>query len=582
MCGISGILRAGGGVKETDLKKMTDAIVHRGPDGEGQWVSDNGIVGLGHRRLAIIDLTDNGKQPMHYGEGRYTITFNGEIYNYIELKQQLLLKGYRFKSESDTEVLMALFDLKREKCLQDLDGMFAFAIWDKTTQQLFCARDRFGEKPFYYHYVPGKHFYFGSEMKTLWAIGVRHDKDSVMTSIYARNDKVYDEQDMSRTFYADIKQLDGAHYVIVDADCHAKITSYYSLDGIEINNSLSREKAAEQFYELLLTSVRLRLRSDVPVGSSLSGGLDSSSIVMLIDYLKGRDATQNTFSARFKNFEKDEGQHIDEVVRACKSVQAHNVWPSGDDMRDVFDKLVYHQEEPFISSSMYAQWKVMECAKQNDTIVLLDGQGADEYLAGYLPYYRLYLQQLFYNNYKKYDQEWHAYKDLRRSELRRMEADESFKMKMGRYKRKLLGQAMPYSTTALRDGLKHDTLQAGLKELLRYADRNAMAHSREVRLPFLSHHLVEFVFSLPDDYKLHQGWTKWILREAMKTTLPQSIVWRLDKIGYEPPQQTWLSSEEYQNRIKRGKEILREYTADFNSTVGSDWKCLMFESYYKN
>ncbi|MES2131538.1 MAG: asparagine synthase (glutamine-hydrolyzing) [Bacteroidota bacterium] len=581
MCGIAGIVKFNqSSVDGGDVKRMTDAIVHRGPDGEGQWTNSNGNVGLGHRRLSIIDLSENGKQPMHYADNRYSITFNGEIYNYIELKKVLLSKGYQFRSESDTEVLMALYDHKKEKCLDELDGMFAFAIWDEKEQILFCARDRFGEKPFYYSYTPENGFYFASEMKALWAAGIEKSTDREMLSIYLQTGNVYDSKDLSRTFYKNIKHLDNAHYLIIKANKQIVIQNYYNLDNIKVNKNITRAQVTEKFYDLLYNSVNLRLRSDVPVGSSLSGGLDSSSIVMLIDKIKGDAQNQNTFSARFSNYDKDEGKHIDEVLKSCKNITGHEVWPQGDDMLTEFDKIIFHQEEPFMSASIYAQWKVMEKAKKEGIIVLLDGQGADEYLAGYLPYYSLYLQQSYFNNYKLYDAEWHSYRKLRGVDLKRFEDNETLQMKLGRYKRKLLNQPMPYSESALTDKLKGDMLHTNLKELLRYADRNAMAHSREVRLPFLSHHLVEFVFSLPDEFKLHEGWTKWILRESMKEVLPPSITWRVDKIGYEPPQSSWLKSPDWLKQIQKGKEIADSF--EIKRDDKNDWTHLMISKFFNN
>src|SRR5438309_503177 len=196
MCGIAGVMSLHNSeVNEARLKKMTDTIRHRGPDGDGQWINAGGGTGLAHRRLSIIDLTEGGKQPMHYAD-RYTITFNGEIYNYIELRQELEKNGYHFHSTSDTEVLMAMYDYKKEKCLEYLDGMFAFAIWDEKSKQLFCARDRFGEKPFYYSYEKGKHFVFASEMKALWAGGVCKTVDTVMLYNYLNNGFVYNPSDL--------------------------------------------------------------------------------------------------------------------------------------------------------------------------------------------------------------------------------------------------------------------------------------------------------------------------------------------------------------------------------------------------
>ncbi|MHB8261606.1 MAG: asparagine synthase (glutamine-hydrolyzing) [Bacteroidia bacterium] len=595
MCGIAGIYTfSNSSVSMDELKKMTDVIVHRGPDGEGHWITPKGNVGFGHRRLSIIDLSDNAKQPMHYADGRYTLTFNGEIYNYIELKEFLVSKGYIFQSNSDTEVLLALYDLKKEKCLDDLDGMFAFALWDEKEQTLFCARDRFGEKPFHY-YLDENRFVFASEIKQFWTIGIAKKVDEKKLLNYVETGTIETAEKITDTFYKTIKRLDAAHYLKIDAHKKVTIHKYWDIDLGVKPFSGTIEQAAEKFLELFTESIRLRLRSDVPVGSSLSGGLDSSSIVMLIDALKAnafafsetkrnkgdelKNLKQNTFSARFKDFEKDEGKHIEAVVKACKNVDVHYTWPDAAYFEQVFDKVTYHQDEPFGSASIVAQYAVMELAKQNNVTVLLDGQGADEYLAGYLMYYTTYLHQLFYTKsplyagehsmYQKFHQEAYPYSSIY--------TNETLRMKLGRYRRILLGQSMPHFYD-LNKSLKDSTTLTGLKELLRYADRNSMAHSREVRLPFLSHKLVEFAFSLPAEYKINKGWTKFVLRKAMDKILPQSICWRVDKIGYEPPQKNWLQSEKFKTEIERSANLLgvqRSNQEHIKGVFTQDWRLLM-------
>lgn len=578
MCGIAGIYKFKGGVNYPDLKKMTDTILHRGPDGEGHWINSNTCVGFGHRRLSIIDLSVNGKQPMQYADGRYTITFNGEIYNYIEIKELLVKKGYKFKSDSDTEVLLALYDLKKEKALQDLDGMFSFSIWDEKEQLFFCARDRFGEKPFYYSNNT-ESFVFASEMKAIWSLGIEKKAEDAMFNNYLDLNVVSDS-DASKTFYRNIKQLEASHYLTISTNGIVKKTRYYSLDNIEINSAISFDEAATKFRELLTESIKLRLRSDVAVGSSLSGGLDSSSIVTLIDKLKGASQVQKTFSARFENFKKDEGNFIEQVVKHCKSAESQYVWPYGEQFLADLEKLAYHQEEPFATSSIYAQYKVMELAAQNNVTVLLDGQGADEQLAGYIAYYKLYLNQLFYHEPNAYPKEYAAYSKNHSEQhpaINLME-EETFRMQVGRLKRKVLGQQMPVAKNALKKALLVDMQNGGLKNLLRYADRNSMAHSREIRLPFLSHHLAEFVFSLPDNYILNDGWTKYVMRKAMESNLPKEITWRVDKTGYETPEQSWLSSPGVNGKVS---ELRKHYSDVIQNREISDWQVLMLGSYYQ-
>jgi asparagine synthase (glutamine-hydrolysing) len=514
---------------------------------------------------------------MHYLDGRYTITFNGEIYNYIELKETLLKQGYQFKSDSDTEVLMALYDFKKEKCLDDLDGMFAFAIWDEKEQTLFCARDRFGEKPFHY-YQDGNRFIFASEIKQFWELDIEKKIDQEKISNYVKYGVIDNADDLSKTFFQNIKRLDAAHFLTIK-DKKIEIQRYWDINLNAPQFSGTIEQAAEKFLELFTESIRLRLRSDVPVGSSLSGGLDSSSIVMLIDLLKGKELKQNTFSARFKDFDKDEGAHIETVVKASKNLDVHYIWPDKDYFEQVFDKVVYHQDEPFVSASIVAQYAVMELAKKNNVTVLLDGQGADEQLAGYLLYYHTYLNQLFYQNKSLYKTEYNKYIEFHQQAYayKPIAEQETLRMKLGKYKKIILGAEMPYKN-GLKKELKKHTTVAGIKELLRYADRNSMAHSREVRLPFLSHKLVEFVFSLPDAYKINNGWTKFVLRKAMDKILPHSICWRIDKIGYEPPQKKWVTNEVYGTEIEKAGKMF-DIKNISETDVNLRWRLLMASKY---
>ena len=345
MCGIVGKLSFDKSIQLRDLKIMTNALLHRGPDGEGHWINKTREIGFGHRRLAIIDLSEEAKQPMHFANSRYTLTFNGEIYNYIELKENLKKKGIKFKSNSDTEVLLALYDEKKEECLQDLDGMFAFAIWDEQEKTLFCARDRFGEKPFFF-YKDSDKFVFGSEMKALWAYGIPRIPNREQVFNYLGYGLVTNPQKKSDTFFKDIYRLEPAHYLIIKKDGKLTKKQYWDID-LNKKLDISLEQATEKFYELLETSIQRRLRSDVPVGSSLSGGLDSSTIVTIIDKLKGKNQIQKTFSARFANFEKDEGEYMQAVINAC-NVEPHFTWLEADELLSQIDKVFYHQKNLLI------------------------------------------------------------------------------------------------------------------------------------------------------------------------------------------------------------------------------------------
>ncbi len=584
MCGIAGMVSSDTSkITLQGLKKMTDAIIHRGPDGEGQWISDTGEVGLGHRRLSIIDLSTEANQPMHY-LGRYSIVYNGEIYNYIELKEQLLKQGYSFKTSSDTEVLMALYDRDKENCLKLLDGMFAFALYDRKEKCLFIARDRFGEKPLYYTFF-NSCLYFGSEMKALWAGGVPKEINNRMLFNYLAYGYLKNPQDIQETFFKNISLFPHSSYTIYKpGDISLNIHQYWDINYSNINASIKLEDAKSQFYELMFQSIKFRLRSDVPVGSSLSGGLDSSLVVCIIDELnKNNSISQNTFSARFPGFAKDEGKYMQYVVDKTK-VTPHFVVPSDDGFIKDFDKLCYHQEEPFGSASIYAQYCVMQLAKDNNVTVLLDGQGADELLAGYHFYFLSYFNELKKTNAGLYKKELAIYNQryinsninpaLKQSSIKNLlktyfPYSVNFLKKVRlRGKQITNGQLnsdffntyksesfiFPPPATTLQESLYRSTIGGyALQELLRYADRNSMAHSREVRLPFLSHELVEFLFTLPAQYKIHESWTKWIMRTTFDAILPAEITWRKDKIGYEPPQKSWMEKKEVKEMIMEGR-----------------------------
>jgi asparagine synthase (glutamine-hydrolysing) len=582
MCGIAGIVSRHPtvmGKMTATLHAMTDAIAHRGPEGEGFWINENGHAGLGHRRLKIIDLSDDAAQPMHY-TGRYSITYNGEIYNYPELKKELALKNYIFKTESDTEVILAAYACWKEQCLSHFDGMFAFAIWDKEEQVLFCARDRFGEKPFYF-FSEGDAFLFASEMKALWAAGVPRKIQKARLLNYITLGLVQNVARPDQTFFDHIFSLQPGHFLTLRlSNFDIKIINYWDIDKETTDMGISEKDAIEKFSFLLKRSVQRRLRSDVTLGTSLSGGLDSSSIVSLICSLQKETGTLGglqTFSAVFPGFDRDESGYIAKMVQAFP-IQNHQTTPVADQLFRDFDRLLYHQEEPFQSLSIYAQYKVFELAKQQGVKVILDGQGADETLAGYHKYFPWYWQELFRKNPASATQ---ARRDALKLDNR---IPWGIKNKLAAYMPALTARHLekkafrqlsdhPFVESDFKSGtdrlalskpvirklndiLYFHTSQLGLQELLRYADRNSMAYGREVRLPFLDHELVQFVFSLPARFKINDGWTKWILRKSMHDLLPEPIVWRRDKVGFEPPQLLWLKDKRIVEKIMESRKKL--------------------------
>ena len=567
---------------------MTDAIAHRGPDGEGFWFNKTQTVGFGHRRLAIIDLSNAGNQPMQFpspkGEGlgvRYSITYNGELYNYIELREYLKQKSYQFITQSDTEVILAAYDHWKQECLQQFDGMFAFAIWDEQEQTLFTARDRFGEKPFYY-FFDGEQFLFASEMKALWAAGVEKKINHSMLLNYIGLGWVKNPADLSQTFYQNINSLPQSHYLKLNMLTGSnEIVQYWDLDK-ETQSTLTEVEAIEQFQQLFHTSIKRRLRSDVEVGTSLSGGLDSSSIAATI---KSQLPIPNpiaigsqfrAFTASFPNFEKDETAYAKQIADKFQ-LQHHLVMPTAESLLTDLEKLIRHQEEPFQSSSIYAQYKVYELAKQQGIKVILDGQGADETLAGYHKYIHWFLQEkvkaggyeveaeAFAKNNILIEWSWKNKLAARFPEIAAVQLENkankevlSHKFIANNYRKTNYSKKSIFKPTVskLNDLLYYNTMRFGLEELLRYADRNSMAHGVEVRLPFLSHELVQFIFSLPSHYKMQNGFTKYVLRESMKQMLPSSIVYRTDKIGYEPPQQQWMQAAGFKELLQNSRQKL--------------------------
>jgi len=564
------------------LKKMTDAIAHRGPDGEGQWSNSNNSIHLGHRRLSIIDLSNAAAQPMQYAN-RYQLVHNGEIYNYLEIRSFLSNKGYSFTTQSDTEVILAAYDFWKEKCLQQFDGMFAFAIWDEKDQKLFAARDRFGEKPFYY-YEDEKHFIFASEMKALFALGIEKQVDNKMLLNYITLGHVQNCIDKEQTFFEDIYTLPPAHYInyIPSSNQLSKITRYWSINK-EIKIDITPSYAIDKFTELFNSSVKRRLRSDVSLGTSLSGGLDSSTIAASIATLQKNNNGSGahilqTFSAVFPGFKNDESGYINLVAKNL-NISNHQARPTANDLINDFEKLCYHQEEPFPSSGIFAQYKVFELAKEKQVKVLLDGQGADEILAGYPKYIHWYLQEVLSRHklgatqherslFRKNNQPFHW--DIKNIFAAFLPSHAAMQLEKREYKKTIthpfihpdflsllkhqewVGIHKPI-VTKLNDILHFHTTEMGLEELLRFADRNSMAHGREVRLPFLNHELVEFVFSLPAQLKMHDGWPKYLLRKVMDKKLPDEIVWRKEKVGYEPPQKSWMEDHAVQDYIREAK-----------------------------
>jgi asparagine synthase (glutamine-hydrolysing) len=576
MCGIAGIVsKKESAIREDILQQMVRRIAHRGPDGEGFWINPKKTAALGHCRLAVIDPSPEAAQPMHLFD-RYTILYNGELYNYREIRTELQKAGYSFSTTSDTEVILCAFDCYQEKCLNYFDGMFAFIIWDEFEQRLFGARDRFGEKPFFYCFDQDR-FLFASEMKALFEAGVPRQLDPRMVINYLVLGQVQHPARKTQTFYKDIFSLPPAHYFVYENQTF-RSEPYWAIDK-QKTISISEADATEQIRSLLKTAVRRRLRSDIPIGMGISGGLDSSTLLYWVHQAGVNDI--QTFSARFPGFEKDESGWIKSITQTFK-VSNQTITPRADDLSMVLKKLMDHQEEPIGSSSVLAQYLVYQKAAGMGCRVLLEGQGADEVFAGYPRYIHWYLQEMI-NRYR-FSGAVNERRLLREHQIpfswgianwlaAYLPSHVAIALEKKEYRNIMrhteLGDALLEHLpgrewdglhkpiiTKLNDILYFDVFEMGLESLLRYADRNAGAHGAETRLPFLQHELVSFIFSLPSKYKIAHGFPKYILRKSMEGLLPNEIVWRKDKVGYETPQQQWMSDPAVQSLITDSKKKL--------------------------
>jgi len=558
MCGLVAILSPGVPIREDLLAVMRDRLIHRGPDNGSSWLGLNQRVGLAHRRLSIIDMSHSADQPMVSADGSLRIVFNGEIYNYIELRKELELLGVQFRTQSDTEVLLEALRAWGKAALQRLNGMFAFAVWDDNRKEMFVARDRFGEKPLFIGRGHLGTVVIASEMKAILA----HPMLDVAVSSEALerygNSSWYEDDEL--TFFDGVERFPPAHAVIFNSSGEEKERwRYWIPDYTDIDHDLKQDEAVARFSELMQRSVKMRLRADVPVGSSLSGGLDSSTIVGLLAGERSVSAfKQNTFSACFPDDPTiSEEKEIDEVVQYT-GVNSYKVAPDPKRLAEESALLHWHQEEPFLSASIYLQWCVARLARSNNTTVLMDGQGADELLAGYQFYFKQRQLDLLDS-----DRVEHAIKETREFTGRLKSASKKYKQSDRRFNANVaftedelrimakvsqkvfhypyeVGVAPAKPCYRLRRTLSEALLYNSLPMLLRYADRNSMAFSRESRLPFLDYDLVDFCIRLPDKYWVEKGWQKWILRESTVSTVPESIRWRADKVGYAAPLDVWL------------------------------------------
>ena len=614
MCGIVGIVQSHP-VDVQQVARMGDLIRHRGPDDEGivvfpaqgavclsgddtpsfdgveslpyrpiahrkDWLGEHPptFLAMGHRRLSIVDLSPLGHQPMSYLD-RYWTVYNGEVFNYLELREELEQHGYSFRSHSDTEVILAGYDKWGPGLLDRCNGMWSMAIYDRQKKTLFLARDRFGVKPLYYHVTAdGSSLAFASEIKSFSALADWRPQIAPQPAFDFLAWGIQDHGD--ETMFKGVYHLPPGHYALIQLDNQDRLARklgprlqairWYDLSQKRRTVPARFEDAAQEFRELFIDAVRLRMRADVPLGSCLSGGLDSSSIVCSVRAeLESIGATlpQKTFSSCSEFRSVDEREFIEEVTRS-NNVESTLIFPTGTELFERLDELVWLQDEPFGSSSVFAQWCVFRAARQNGVVVMLDGQGADEQLAGYHGFLGARLAGLMRNGrLGEFAQEFgavrglHGYGPVKFTEymvanlmpgsIRALGAIRGMtQMRRDWINTAALGANdrdpfVPLGARALsvRDLSLAQMGGSNLQMLLHWEDRSSMAHSLEARVPFLDYRLVEYTLNLPDVFKLKDGITKRVLRQGMSGLVPDKILGRIDKKGFLTAEEFWMKGE---------------------------------------
>ncbi|MBX9853815.1 MAG: asparagine synthase (glutamine-hydrolyzing) [Cytophagaceae bacterium] len=584
MCGISGIVAKNGNDVETSLiQKMNDCIRHRGPDDEGVYQYKN--IALGHRRLAIIDITRQGHQPMTYDSENFAIVYNGEIYNYRELKEELSRLGYIFNTQTDTEVILASYQCWGEKCVEKFNGMWSFAIFSKKQNLIFCSRDRFGVKPFY-HFQSDNHFYFFSEVKQILALPEFHSRLNYKNAInFLKNGILnYDET----TLFENVFELRGGRNLKYNLDNNnIDIYKWYDIEKIKLNYS-DFEDAKVKYQKLLEKSITYRLRADVQMGVLLSGGLDSSSIN---SYIKHIDPSIDihTVSCRFKDKKYDEHEYISAVLEKT-GFQNYEIFPELDELfsEKEIEETIYYQEQPLTGMSHLAEKDIYKRVAQCNLKVVLDGQGADEILAGYQIHFSIFYINLFYRLKlgKIFSELWKRKKHHNIHPVSSITEviKRLFPIQAIAFLKNIYGKPnipLWISKTKIKPNLLENIFEYNryyrgifnfskfeikkhIPYLLHSADRNSMAYSVESRFPFMDYELVEFTLSLPDDFKIRDGKTKYILREALSKILPEKIYNRHNKKGLDTPDEEWFKSnseyvlKELQEAIVITKGLINE------------------------
>lgn len=573
VCGIAGYvgLHAGDGADGV-LRRMARQLEHRGPDGEG--IVTHGNVGLIHRRLAVIDPA-GGAQPMRSVDGRYVIVYNGAVYNYRELRQQLTARGHQFRTACDTEVVLAAWQQWGEGAFDRFNGMFALAILDTATGELVLARDQFGIKPLYLASDGSGRVAFGSEIRAVLAAGVVPRRPDDVTIYRYLRFRVHD--DTERTFFDRVRRLMPGELAVISPDGRIRYRTYtqlfYELEWLAARPRRYDDEAREEVRAELQAAIRRRLVSDVPVGTALSGGLDSSTVVATLNQLlSGQDsevgavgAVQRTFSAVFPGQRNDEERYVDAVAAGCAhQLEVHKVYPNPEQFLIDLPDFVRTQEEPVISTGPYAQYCVMREASRHVT-VMLDGQGADEMLAGYLPYYLVHLRDMrrrgllpaAWELARSADVLWRLGRFQVADLLRRRQRVPVEQLLAPEFTAACADQQMTVVADDLKRRLTDDLFRHSLPALLRYEDRNTMRFSMEGRVPFLDPHLLRLVWSLSPEAIISGGWNKRALRDATVGLLPPVVNRRRDKIGFTTPEDAWFTQiQDFVGEVFRSESFI--------------------------
>jgi asparagine synthase (glutamine-hydrolysing) len=542
MCGIAGIL--GKNAKSNLIDDMLMVQHHRGPDYKDKWLEEG--VALGHNRLSIIDLSNSANQPFSDRTKRFSIVFNGEIYNYIELRERLK-SSYNFQTTSDTEVLLAAFIFWGKDCLKHLNGMFSFAIYDSKSKSLFAARDRFGVKPFFYHKCNDS-FYFSSEIKAIHAAGIKkkpHEK--IWASYFAYGSYGMPEE----TFWEEIYQLPGGYYLELKNNT-LSITKWYFFEEEvkKFDEKIPFNDVKEKYAALMKNSIELRFRADVSVGFNISGGLDSSALLVFVNQLKGKEnINAYTFYCGHKDY--DELFWVKEMINTTQN-PLNKVLLTVDHFIREIDFLTHIQDEPCGGIPTIAYSKIFKQARKDDVIVLLDGQGMDEQWAGY-DYYLEKNNQLI--------------QGMKGSPFKKNVLNEDF---LSKAKKPIY--PTPFENELLNKQYR-DLFYTKIPRALRFNDRVSMAYSTELREPFLDYRLVEYAFAQPYEYKIKNGVQKYLLRELVSEYLNDSIT-NSPKRPLQTPQREWLANE-LSDYVESKIEILKnsDFSTWFNvDEVSNEWQ----------